>query len=63
MPQYQRVIDIVHRAKKKFLLHRCGNIFNIMNDHIDLQIDAINANGRYMRCLVTGVGQKLILPV
>ena len=44
LPQYQRVIEIVHRAGKKFLLHSCGNIFNVMDDLIDLQIDAKHSN-------------------
>ncbi|MDB4582042.1 hypothetical protein N9164_02710 [Draconibacterium sp.] len=44
MPQYKRVIDIVHKSGKKFLLHSCGNIFNIMNELIDLGIDAKHSN-------------------
>ena len=44
LPQYKRVIDIVHRGKKKFLLHSCGNIFSIMEDIIDLGIDAKHSN-------------------
>ncbi len=44
MPQYQKIIDIVHNSGKKFLLHSCGNIFNIMDDLIDLKIDAKHSN-------------------
>ena len=44
LPQYQRVIDIVHGAGKKFLLHSCGNIFDLMDDIINLGIDAKHSN-------------------
>ncbi len=44
LPQYKRVIDIVHRANKKFLLHSCGNIFGIMDDILALGIDAKHSN-------------------
>lgn len=44
IPQYKRVIDIVHRANRKFLLHSCGNIFSVMNDLIDAGIDAKHSN-------------------
>ena len=43
-PQYKRVIDLVHQSGKKFLLHSCGNIFNIMDGLIDLGIDAKHSN-------------------
>lgn len=44
LPQYKRVIDIVHNAGKKFLLHSCGNIFEIMDDIIAQGIDAKHSN-------------------
>jgi uroporphyrinogen decarboxylase len=44
LPQYKRVIDIVHGSGNKFLLHSCGNIFNIMDDIIVLDIDAKHSN-------------------
>ncbi len=44
LPQYRRVIDIVHGANKKFLLHCCGDIFPLMDDLIDCQIDAKHSN-------------------
>jgi len=44
LPQYKRVIDIVHKAGKKFLLHSCGNIFSLMDDIIALGIDAKHSN-------------------
>lgn len=44
IPQYKRVIDIVHSADKKFLLHSCGNIFPVMDDLIAAGIDAKHSN-------------------
>jgi hypothetical protein len=44
IPQYQRVINIVHGADKKFLLHSCGNIFSVMDDLIKAGINAKHSN-------------------
>jgi len=44
LPQFRRVIDVVHKSGKKFLLHCCGNIFEIMEDIIDTGIDAKHSN-------------------
>ena len=44
LPQYKRVIDLAHAANKKFLLHSCGNIFEIMDDILALGIDAKHSN-------------------
>ena len=44
LPQTKRIIDLVHHAEKKFLLHSCGNIFEIMPDIITLGIDAQHSN-------------------
>ena len=44
LPQYRRVIDLVHQAGKKFLLHSCGCIFEVMEDLIGLRIDAKHSN-------------------
>jgi uroporphyrinogen decarboxylase len=44
LPQYKRIIDIVHASGKKFLLHSCGNIFEVMDDIINLGIDAKHSN-------------------
>lgn len=44
IPQYKRVIDIVHGSGKKFLLHSCGNIFPVMDDLIAAGIDAKHSN-------------------
>lgn len=43
-PQYRRIIDLVHNSGKKFLLHSCGNIFTLMEDIINLGIDAKHSN-------------------
>ena len=34
IPQYRRVIELVHTAGKPFLLHSCGSIFEVMEDII-----------------------------
>ena len=44
LPQYRRVIDIVHAAGGLFLWHSCGCIFEIMEDAIALGIDAKHSN-------------------
>jgi uroporphyrinogen decarboxylase len=44
LPQYKRVIDLVHASGKKFLLHSCGCIFPLMDDIIALGIDAKHSN-------------------
>ena len=44
LPQYRRVIDIVHQPGKKFLLHSCGNIFSIMEEILACGIDAKHSN-------------------
>lgn len=44
LPQYKRIIDMVHNSGKKFLLHSCGKIFPLMEDIIKLGIDAKHSN-------------------
>jgi uroporphyrinogen decarboxylase len=41
IPQYKRIVDIVHKAKRPFLLHSCGKIFEVMDDIIS--VAGINA--------------------
>jgi uroporphyrinogen decarboxylase len=43
-PQYQRIIDLVHRHNRFFLWHSCGCIFRVMDDAIALGIDAKHSN-------------------
>lgn len=44
MPQYRRVVDLVHSYRKPFLWHSCGCIFDIMDEMIALGIDAKHSN-------------------
>ena len=44
IPQYRRVIRLVHNADRPFLLHSCGNIFNVMDGLIEAGIDAKHSN-------------------
>jgi len=44
LPQYKRVVDTVHKSGKRFLLHSCGYIFEVMEDLIALGIDAKHSN-------------------
>jgi uroporphyrinogen decarboxylase len=45
IPKYKRIIELVHSYQKPFLLHSCGNIFNVMDDLIDVaKIDAKHSN-------------------
>lgn len=44
LPQYQRVIELIHQANRPFLWHSCGNIFGIMDDVIALGINAKHSN-------------------
>lgn len=45
IPQYARVIELVHSYGKPFLLHSCGNIFDVMEDLINVaKIDAKHSN-------------------
>jgi len=45
IPQYRRIVDLVHASGKPFLLHSCGCIFNVMDDLISgAAIDAKHSN-------------------
>ena len=44
IPQYKRIIDLVHASGKPFLLHSCGCIFEVMEDLISAGIDAKHSN-------------------
>jgi len=44
LPQYKRIIDLVHQAHYPFFWHSCGNIFSIMDDVISLGINAKHSN-------------------
>ncbi len=45
IPQYKRVIKVIHDAGKPFLLHSCGAIFEVMPDLIhEAKIDSKHSN-------------------
>lgn len=45
VPAYKPIVDLVHSYNKPFLLHSCGNIFNVMDDLIEtVGIDAKHSN-------------------
>ncbi len=44
IPQYKKIIDLIHSYNKPFLLHSCGQIFNVMDDIIEAGIDAKHSN-------------------
>ena len=44
LPQYKRIVDLIHSYGKPFLLHSCGNIHAIMDDIIATGIDAKHSN-------------------
>jgi uroporphyrinogen decarboxylase len=44
VPQYRRIVDLVHGAGLPFLWHSCGCIFEIMEDAIAVGIDAKHSN-------------------
>lgn len=42
IPQYARIVDLVHQYGRPFLLHSCGKIFAVMEDLIDAGVDILN---------------------
>jgi uroporphyrinogen decarboxylase len=45
IPQYKKIIALIHGCGKPFLLHCCGCIFSVMDDLIDeAKIDAKHSN-------------------
>lgn len=45
IPQYKRIVELVHSYQKPFLLHSCGCIFPVMDDIINVaKIDAKHSN-------------------
>ncbi len=45
IPQYERIVAVVHAHGKPFLLHSCGKIFDVMDDIITRsRIDAKHSN-------------------
>ena len=44
LPQYKRIISLIKSFYKPFLWHSCGRIFDIMDDVIELGINAKHSN-------------------
>ena len=44
LPQYRRVISLVHSYDRPFLLHSCGAIWELMDDLVACGIDAKHSN-------------------
>ena len=45
VPQYKRIVEVVHSHNKPFLLHSCGQIFEVMEDIINVaKINAKHSN-------------------
>lgn len=45
IPQYKKLVNLIHSYNKPFLLHSCGRIFDVMDDLIDnVKIDAKHSN-------------------
>jgi len=44
LPQYKKIINMIHNAGNPFLWHSCGCIFEIMDDVITLGINAKHSN-------------------
>ncbi|MDI6618986.1 MAG: uroporphyrinogen decarboxylase family protein [Clostridiales bacterium] len=44
IPEYKKIINLVHKYNKPFLLHSCGCIFDVMDDLIEAGIDAKHSN-------------------
>jgi len=44
LPEYRRLIELVHSAGKPFLWHSCGNVFTVMEEFLAAGIDAKHSN-------------------
>lgn len=45
IPEYKKIVELVHSHQKPFLLHSCGQIFDVMDDLIHVvKIDAKHSN-------------------
>ena len=45
IPEYKKIVELVHSYNKPFLLHSCGQIFDVMDDLINVvKIDAKHSN-------------------
>jgi hypothetical protein len=62
IPQYRRIIDLVHFSDKKFLLHSCGKIFPVMDDIIEMGIDAKHSNEDQIAPFMLWIGANIKPP-
>lgn len=44
IPQYGKIVNLIKSYNKPFLLHSCGNIFNVMDDIISIGVNAKHSN-------------------
>jgi uroporphyrinogen decarboxylase len=44
LPEYRRIISLIHSHGKPFIWHSCGCVFSIMDDVLDLGIQAKHSN-------------------
>jgi uroporphyrinogen decarboxylase len=45
VPEYTKIIELIHSYNKPFMYHSCGNIFDVMDDIIDIsKINAKHSN-------------------
>jgi uroporphyrinogen decarboxylase len=44
IPEYKKIISLIHSYGKPFLLHSCGSIFDVMEDILSTGIDAKHSN-------------------
>ena len=45
IPQYKKIVSLIHSYKKPFIFHSCGNIFGVMEDLINtVNIDVKHSN-------------------
>lgn len=44
IPQYRRIIEVIHSSGRPYLQHSCGKIFPVMDAWIDAGIDAKHSN-------------------
>jgi len=40
LPNTKKIVDLVHDAGRVFVLHSCGNIYQVMDDIIEMGVDA-----------------------
>lgn len=62
LPQYRRIIDLIHAHGKPFLWHSCGCVFEVMEDVIEIGIDAKHSNEDVIApfdCWIDDYGERI----